>query len=83
MAIDCAQLQTEYDEICVAIRLRMQGKTRTMVKDGEKEVAYAAVKLETMIAERDRMADLLRTACSIDVSGAGPRLYSPPIGRTY
>lgn len=83
MAIDCTQLQTDYDELCAAIRVRMRGKAVVRSKYGEKEVEYGQVSLSQMITERDRMANQLKTACNIDVSGAGPRITAPVFARTY
>ena len=83
MPLDCAQLQTDYDDLNAAIRKRMKGEMESMIKDGEKEIAYAQVSLSDMIKERTAIADQLATFCGIDVSGSSSRVFSPGIRRSY
>lgn len=80
---DCTALQAQYDEIDAAVRALITGKRRSMVKEGENEVQYANVSLAAMQTERQRLADQLRTQCSINVGGSGSRVLTPDIGRTW
>lgn len=83
MAINCTELNAQYDELTAAIRARVLGKEVVRTKYGEKEVEYTKASLKDMRALRDELAAQLQSACGIDVTCAGPRIINPVFRRTY
>lgn len=81
MALDCDQLQAEFDQLKLARTRALTGGMRTSIREGDDQVDYAPVSIARLEAEMKRLSDLSLQQCGVDLLGtvtknriASPRL---------